>query len=192
MITETTTLSRENVKSQTEAELAIELAEKTRDFDQVLVLTSTTTIDRFTTLVRVANKTGKTIIWDILLNMVLQLVTQKIPNALNSNKVYCYLPSYLYRMRNQEPYKQYIEQYSSKIKQTGQKLHGKFIMNCRASMWRDIEKLKLKNKVLDNCCVVYSIWDGYKTQDELTMKFLNTMSELSIPIIDRARIWSRK
>lgn len=158
----------------------------------MLVLTSTTTIDRITTLVRVANSTGKTIVWDILLNMVLQLVTQKIPNALNSNRVYCYLPSYLYRMRNQEPYKQYIEQYSNKIKQTGQILHNRFIMNCRASIWRDIQKLKLKNKVLNNCCVVYSIWDGYKTQDKTTIKFLDKMSELSIPIIDRACIWTRK
>mgnify|MGYP006971252995 CR=1 FL=1 len=32
-------------------------------------------------------------------------------------------------------------------------------MNCRVSMWRDIQKLKLKNKVLDNCCVVYSLWE---------------------------------
>ncbi len=85
--------------------MAIEIAEKTKDYDQVLVLTSTTTIDRITTLTRVANRTGKTIVWDILLNMVLQKVTQKIPNALNSPKVYCYLPSYLYRMRNKEPYR---------------------------------------------------------------------------------------
>ena len=125
----------------------------------MLVLTSTTTIDRITSLVRASNRTGKTIVWDILLNMVLQKVTQKIPNALNSSKVYCYLPSYLYRMRNKEPYNQYIEPYLKKIKQTGRILHGKFLMNCRVSMWRDIEKLKLKNKVLDNCCVIYSIWE---------------------------------
>ena len=115
--------------------------------------------------------------------MVLQKVTQKIPNALNSNKVYCYLPSYLYRLRNKEPYCKYIEPYLNKIKQTGQKLHGKFLMNCRVSMWRDIEKLKLKNKVLDNCCVIYSLWEGYKTQDEPTIKFLDKMAELNIPII---------
>lgn len=117
------------MKAQTEAELAIEIAEKTKQYDQVLVLTSTTTIDRITTITRVANRTGKTIIWDILLNMVLQKVTQKIPNALNSSKVYCYLPSYLYRMRNKEPYSQYIEPYLKKIKQTGQKLHERKIPN---------------------------------------------------------------
>lgn len=97
-------MSRPPAKAQTEAELAVEIAEKTKQYDQVLVLTSTTTIDRITTITRVANRTGRTIIWDILLNMVLQKVTQAIPNALNSPKVYCYLPSYLYRMRNKEPY----------------------------------------------------------------------------------------
>ena len=122
-------MSRPNVKSQTEADLAKEIIEKTKQYDQVLVLTSTTTIDRITTITRVANRTGRTIIWDILLNMVLQKVTQKIPNALNSPKVYCYLPSYLYRMRNKEPYNQYIEPYLNKIKQTGKKLHERTIYN---------------------------------------------------------------
>ena len=34
-----------------------------------------------------------------------------------------------------------------------------------------------------NCCVVYSLWEGYKTQDEPTMKFLEKMQELKIPVI---------
>lgn len=122
-------MSRPPAKAQTEAELAVEIAEKTKDYDQVIALTSTTVVDRITTLTRVANRTGRTIIWDILLNMVLQKVTQKIPNALNSPKVYCYLPSYLYRMRNKEPYSQYIQPYLPKIKQTGKKLHERTIYN---------------------------------------------------------------
>lgn len=56
-------------------------------------------------------------------------------------------------------------------------------MNCRVSMWRDIEKLKLKNKVLDNAVICYSIWEGYKLQDEPTIKFLEKMDELNIPVI---------
>lgn len=128
-MTEGTVLSRPPAKAQTEAELAVEIAEKTKDYDQVIALTSTTVVDRITTLTRVANRTGRTIIWDILLNMVLQKVTQKIPNALNSPKVYCYLPSYLYRMRNKEPYSQYIQPYLPKIKQTGKKLHERTIYN---------------------------------------------------------------
>lgn len=37
---------------------------------------------------------------------------------------------------------------------------------------------------MDNACVVYSLWEGYKTQDELTIKFLEKMKELNIPVID--------
>ena len=55
---------------------------------------STTNIDRVTTLTRVANRTGKTFIHDILLSNVLRLVTQKIPNALNSKKVQVFLKIY--------------------------------------------------------------------------------------------------
>lgn len=61
-------------------------------------------------------------------------------------------------------------------------------MNCRASMWRDIKKLKEKSKVLDNACVVYSMWEGYATQDELTMKFLEEMKKLNIPVLPNLHV----
>lgn len=123
LITEGTTLSREQVKSLTEAELAVEMAEKTKEFDQVLVLMSSTNIDRVTTIQRVANRTGKTVIHDILLSNVLQLVTQKIPNALNSSKVQVFLPSFIYLLKDKEEYKQYIDPYKEKMKKTGKALH---------------------------------------------------------------------
>ena len=136
------------------------MAKLTDRYNQVLVLMSTTNIDRVTTIQRCANRTGKTVIHDILLSNVLRLVTQKIPNALNSNKVGVFLPSYLYRMRNKEEYKPYIEPYKHKIRQTGRILRNqKFIMNVRISMLRDIEKLRLKSKVLDSCCLIYSLWE---------------------------------
>lgn len=155
LITETTTLTRLNIKSKTEAELAVEIAEKTKDYDQVLVLMSTTNIDRVTTLQRVANKTGKTVIHDILLSNVLQLVTQKIPNALNSKKVQVFLPSFIYLLKDKPEYQQYIEPFKEKMKYTGRALHGKFILNVRVSMLRDIIKLKEKSKVLTNPILIY-------------------------------------
>lgn len=59
---------------------------------------------------------------------------------------------------------------------------GKFIMNVRLSFLRDIEKLKLKSKVLNNCCLVYSLWEGYKEEFEYKY-FLDRMKELDIEII---------
>ena len=136
------------------------MSKLTDRYNQVLVLMSTTNIDRVTTIQRVANRTGKTVIHDILLSNVLRLVTQKIPNALNSKNVGVFLPSYLYRMRGKDEYRPYIEPYKHKIKQTGRILRNqKFIMNIRISMLRDIEKLRVKSKVLDKCCLVYSLWE---------------------------------
>ena len=179
LITEGTTLSREQVKSKTETELVDDIVEKTKNYDQVLMLMSTTNIDRVTTMQRVANKTGKTVIHDIVLSNVLQLVTQKIPNALNSQNVGVYLPGSVYIKRDREEYKKYIEPFQNKIDETGKLLHGKFIMNIRVSMLKDIERLK--EKVLDNCCVVYSMWEGYQKED-IYKKFLDRMKELNIDI----------
>ena len=130
-----------------------------------------------------ANKTKKTVIHDIILSNVLMLVTQKIPNALNSENVFVFLPSNIYIKKNMREYKQYIEPFQEKINQTGKKLHGKFIMNVRPSMINDIEKLKLKNKVLDNACVVFSMWSGYKN-DAYYKNFLDKMEKLNIDILD--------
>lgn len=154
-----TTWTRPQEKSKTEQELANEIAEKTKNYGQVLVLMSTTNIDRVTTMQKVANKNNKKVIHDLLLSNVLQLVTQKIPNALNSNKINVYTPSYLYWLRNKPEYRPYIEPFEDKTKLTGRILkEGNFIMNIRVSMLRDIIKLKTKNHCLDNCCVVYSMW----------------------------------
>ena len=120
-------------------------------------------------------------IHDIVLSNVLQLVTQKIPNALNSKDVGVFLPSNYYIKKDMEEYKQYIEPFQERINETGKLLHGKFIMNIRVSMLNDIERLKTKNKVLDNCCVVYSMWEGYK-KEEMYKKFLNKMKELNIDV----------
>ena len=179
LITEGTTFSREQVKSKTELELVDDIVEKTKNYDQVLMLMSTTNIDRVTTMQKVANRTGKTVIHDIVLSNVLQLVTQKIPNALNSKNVGVYLPGNVYIKRDKEEYKKYIEPFQEKINETGKLLHSKFIMNIRVSMLKDIERLK--DKVLNNCCVVYSVWEGYQKED-IYKKFLNRMKELNIDI----------
>ena len=181
LITEGTTFSREQVKSKSEEELVDDIVDKTKNYDKVLMLMSTTNIDRVTTMQKVANRTGKKVIHDIVLSNVLQLVTQKIPNALNSKDVGVFLPSNYYIKKDMEEYKQYIEPFQERINETGKLLHGKFIMNIRVSMLNDIEKLKTKNKVLDNCCVVYSMWEGYK-KEEIYKKFLNKMKELNIDV----------
>ena len=179
LLTEGTTFSREQVKSKEESELVEDIVEKTKKYDQVLMLMSTTNIDRVTTMQKVANRTGKTVIHDIVLSNVLQLVTQKIPNALNSKDVGVYLPDSVYISKDKEEYKKYIEPFQEKINKTGKLLYGKFIMNIRVSMLKDIERLK--DKVLNNCCVVYSMWEDYQ-KEKVYKRFLDKMKEFNIDV----------
>ena len=46
----------------------------------------------------------------------------------------------------------------------------------------DIERLKKVSKVLNNACVVYSMWEGYKEENQYK-KFLDKMKELDIDVI---------
>ena len=183
LVCEGTTLSREQVKSKTETDLVDDIAQKTKNYDEVLMLMSTTNIDRVTTMQKVANKNEKKVIHDIVLSNILQLVTQRIPNALNSKDVGVFLPTNYYIKKDKEEYKQYIEQFQERINETGKMLYGKFIMNIRVSMLKDIERLKTKNNVLNNCCVVYSMWEGYK-QEKMYRKFLDKMKELKIDVFN--------
>ena len=56
-------------------------------------------------------------------------------------------------------------------------------MNVRVSMLKDIEKLSKKSKVLNNACLVYSMWLGYLEQDEQYKNFMDKMKELGIDVI---------
>ena len=183
LIIEGTMFTRKQIKNKTEEELVSEIADKTKCYDQVLMLMSTTNIDRVTTMQKVANITHKTVIHDIVLSNVLQLVTKKIPNAINSDNVFVFLPGSNFLKKDMEEYKEYIDPYQKKIELARKKLHGSFIMNIRISMLNDIKRLKLKNKVLNNCCVVYSMWEGYKKETDYKT-FLDGMKELEIDVID--------
>lgn len=55
-------------------------------------------------------------------------------------------------------------------------------MNVRISMLKDIEKLCLKSKVLNNAILIYSTWLGYIEQDEQYKQFLDRINELDIDI----------
>lgn len=51
-------------------------------------------------------------------------------------------------------------------------------MNVRISMLKDIEKLKLKSKVLNgSTALIWSLWEGYK-EDEEYKQFLSKIAEL--------------
>lgn len=57
LILEGTTLSREQVKSLTEEELALKISEQVKPYSQIFLLCSTTNIDRITVMTKVAMRT---------------------------------------------------------------------------------------------------------------------------------------
>ena len=130
LITEGTTFSRPQVKAQTEAELAEEMIQITKNYNKVLLLCSTTNIDRINVMIRVGNRTNKAIVEDILLANVLSVIPQRIPNPSNAEDIYCFVPSYYYKKRNIDKYKSYIDPFKEKISQTGRILHRRLYNEC--------------------------------------------------------------
>lgn len=131
-------------------------------------------------MLEVAKANNLTPIEDILLANVLSTLPQPLPNPLNDPNVYCFLPSYYYRMRNIDKFKPYIAPFKDKISKTGRILHTPFILNCRISMENDIKKLYLKNKVLDHAILIYSLWRGYLDIDEQYKQFIEHIQELGL------------
>lgn len=127
LVTEGTQFNRKQIKNQTESDLTLEMIEKTKKYNQVLLLCSTTNIDRAgIVMTKVGNKTNKTVVQDILLANVLSVLPHRVPNPANAEDIYCFLPSYYYRKRNIDEYKPYIEPFKEKISKTGRKLHRRF------------------------------------------------------------------
>ena len=79
--------TREQRRNKTEKQLAKEIIKQTKDYDQVLLLCSTTNIDRIITMQKVADKTNKTLVHDIILSNVLTLIQPPIPHALTDNRI---------------------------------------------------------------------------------------------------------
>ena len=67
-------------------------------------------------------------------------------------------------------------------KNSNEMLFKPFIMNIRSSMLGDLRLLKRKH-ILTNSCLVYSMWDGYKQQEDIK-HFLKSVKALGITIIE--------
>lgn len=66
--------------------------------------------------------------------MYYNYVLLKFQIGLNNSRIGIFMPSYLYRMRNKEEYKPYIEPYKHKLKQTGRMLRKRKFNNERENI----------------------------------------------------------
>ena len=182
IVTEGTSLSRNNEKYKTEDKLIEEAINIFNKYDQVFIMQSSTNIDRIRGFYKASKKTDKNFIQDVFTsNIVLSLNNDNIPNPKKFTDVYTWIPtrykdkSYKFKTKSIYPLKKYSKQKSY--------INNKYALMVKTSMIKDIEKLYNKNHIT-NACLIYSMWEGYKEKTEMKEFFQNIKKYGISDIID--------
>ncbi|MBR1377307.1 MAG: MBL fold metallo-hydrolase [Bacilli bacterium] len=171
LITEGTSLSRSSEKYKSEYVLENDLADIMKKYNQVFFLSSTTNIDRTISLIKASLKTNK--------KYIMTPFTYHLNEILNLNIIIDYKSIFvwkpiLYKYKSREFKNNYLN-----IK-TSSKFGKKYAMEVKTSMIEDIKLLKNKN-LIDKACLIYSMWDGYKNEEN-TIEFLEFIKNNNIDI----------
>ena len=134
-------------------------------YDQVFILQSSTNIDRLKGFYELSKETGKTFIMDIFTsNLVVKLHDKEIPNPYDLDDVYTWITG-KYRRKKIEFQQEYVIPFKKRSKQKSY-VNKKYCLLVKASMLETFKKLFQKNYI-DNACLIYSMWDGYKEKEEM-------------------------
>ena len=174
LITEGTTLTRCDKTFISEKELEDKALDIMKKYDQVLVMQSSTNFDRTTSFLRASIRSGKKFIID-LFSYHLQDVIDRFINIDNQN-VYLWKP-YKYNFKDESFKNKYLN-----IDTNLKNLFPYFTMEVKESMLVDI-KMLYKKGLLNNACFIYSMWEGYTKEDNLS-KFINELKLMNIDIIN--------
>ena len=185
VVMEGTTLSRNNLKNRLEKNLVKDIYDKTKKYDKVLILQSSTNIDRVVSMYKAMKKSKKIFIEDIFTANITTLLSKKgytIPNPKTFYDVYSFVPMNRSEYRKDHKtdfYYQYIEPFKKDAHLVMTK--EKFGILVKQSMLKDI-KLYYNKGYLKNTCLIYSMWEGYKEKED-TNRFLKEIGNLGIDII---------
>ena len=178
IITEGTSLSRVDEPNETEEHLMERLLTVFKKYDQVFVLQSSTNIDRLKTFYNVSKKTNKTFIEDIFTaNIAVSIDDDSIPSPYNRDDVYTWVTSKYRKEKSLKFKRKYVYPFLDRSKQKAY-LNKKYCLLVKASMEEAIFKLYKKN-FIDNACLVYSMWDGYRDKEALK-NFLEIIKKYGI------------
>ncbi len=178
IITEGTSLSRKNIDNETEEQLMNRAHETFLKYDQIFILQSSTNIDRLQGFYDLAKITGKTFIEDIFTaNLTTSLNEEKIPSPFNRDDVYTWVISKYRQNKSLKFKRKYVYPFTERIKQKSYK-NKHYCLMVKGSMLEAIKKLYAKN-FIDNACLIYSMWDGYKEKDEIK-SFLEEIKKYGI------------
>ena len=173
LITEGTTLTRCSDKYMSEKELEDEAIKIMKKYNQVLIMQSSTNLDRTSSFIRASIRTNKKFIVD-LFSYHLQNVIKRF-FYVDNKRIYLWKP-YKYKYKN----KCFINKYMN----IDNNLKGAFpyyVMEVKESMLIDIKKL-LEKGLFDKTCLIYSMWDGYTLKEDKLKKFIEKLKNMNIDI----------
>lgn len=166
LLTEGTMMSRVKEKIDTEEEIE----KKAYEFMQsktapVLVLQSSTNIDRLVGMYKAAKNSGRTFIMDVFTANIVSQLEGSIPRPGVFNKIRVYYPKRLTKRMFEENkedklMKQFSRYYISK-KELGER--NDYCMLIRDTMLEDLEGIEN----LKGAGFIYSLWSGYKVQTKM-------------------------
>ncbi len=175
LITEGTTLTRDEKKPLTEEDLEKSAGEKLCGLrDPAFIFMASTNIDRCVTAYKAAKNSGRIFLQDLYTAAVAKAAGKNIPQPVLFDNVRVFLTS---------P-KQHdaLEQYGrAKIGKDGIATK-KFLMCVRPSMKNYLEKLSEKVP-FDGAILFYSMWEGYKEKENVAA-FLDFMKKKGVRVID--------
>lgn len=180
LITEGTSFGRSEEKYQTEEELFNEAVNIFSKYDDILVLQSSTNIDRLVSFYRASLKTNKKFVEDLFTATIASNLTKSIPSPISGHaSVSVWIP-FKYR----DKYKEFKEKYVCPMEKyrSNYAFHHNVCMLVKQSMIDDIKFLKNEKHKLKNACLIYSMWDGY-LGDEKMNKFKEEIESMNIKFI---------
>ncbi len=176
LITEGTVFGRDDEEYITEDMLVEDIYKKVKDYKQVLVMQSSTNIDRVVTMMKVANKKGIPLIQDLFTAVICNRLGRHIPNTRTYTDVYTWTNSKYF---NKEKYDKYVQDFT---KYKNKEYANGYMMLVKSSMFDDIKRKLYDKGYLDNACIVYSMWNGYLEKD-YTRNFIDNLKDLGVDYI---------
>ena len=181
LISEGTTLSREDSVSETEKALEERVIETIRDTKgPVFVLQSSMNIDRIVTMYRAAKRSNRVFLEDLYLSEITSSIGGSIPNP--SIDGFSDVRVFLTKGYAKDHYRyQLFDKYQMKKISKAQISKSFFMMAVRSSMLRYIKSLSEKMS-FENGILIYSFWSGYKQQAEMKV-FLDGCESLGLKVV---------
>lgn len=176
LITEGTTISRENFKSFSEKDLenkAVKIISNNNS--PVFVLTASTNIDRIVTFYKAAINTNRLFLEDVYTTNITTVAGNNIPNPKDFKNVRVFLT-----VPTEKNYS-ILNKYKDKKISRKEISKRKFIMCIRSSMENYLEKLSQEISFKGGI-LFYSMWKGYLENDEMK-RFINFMKGKGVDII---------